>query len=71
MLRDTMAQLNLVHYPEIAMLIFLAVFLAVVYRVLTWRDRSAVDAISRLPLDDGAVAADLGEAETRAREVSR
>lgn len=50
---DIIGSLGLSFFPIVAMLIFIAVFLAVMHRLL-WRrrDEEFIEA-SRLPLDDG------------------
>lgn len=51
-LSDIMGNSGLVLYAEIALVLFLVVFVAIVVRILATR-RSDMDRHARLPLDDG------------------
>ena len=51
-LSDIMAGAGLSVYAEIALIIFLAVFLAIVLRLFWPGRKKAMDAASRMPLDD-------------------
>ena len=52
-LSDVMSAAGLHGYAEVALILFLVVFIAVVARVLATRPQE-LDAIARLPLSDGA-----------------
>lgn len=52
MLREVMSRANLTIWPEVAMVIFFAVFIFVVYRVMRHTSAEELRHMSRLPLDD-------------------
>ena len=52
-LSDIMSAAGLSIYAEIALVIFLAVFVAIVVRTFAPSRRRAMDEAARLPLDDG------------------
>ena len=51
-LSDIMSALQLAHYPEIALVIFLGVFFAVTWRALR-RPAGAIREAAMIPLDNG------------------
>lgn len=51
-LSDIMSHMNLAIFPEMALVIFLIVFISVAIRVYT-RKRGTYEAVAALPLDDG------------------
>jgi cbb3-type cytochrome oxidase subunit 3 len=52
-LSDIMSQSGFAIYAEIALVLFLAVFVAVVVRIFWPARKAELDRASRLPLDDG------------------
>ena len=51
-LSDIMGAAGLSVYAEIAMLLFLAAFIVIVFKLFSRRRQSTYDAASRMPLDD-------------------
>jgi cbb3-type cytochrome oxidase subunit 3 len=51
MLREFLTTIDLSLYAEIAMVIFLVVFVAIVWRTLSMGTRMDVDAAARMPLE--------------------
>jgi cbb3-type cytochrome oxidase subunit 3 len=62
-LSDIMSGSGLSIYAEIALVIFFAVFVAIVARTFAPSRRAAMDEAARLPLDDGHPASGRGSAE--------
>ncbi len=54
-LSDIMSHMNLTVYPEVAMVLFLAVFAAVAWRVFRRRNAAELEAQGSLPLDDSPI----------------
>ncbi len=54
-LSDVMSHMNLTTYPEVALVIFLAVFAAVVWRIFRRRGAEDFAAQGALPLDDSPI----------------
>jgi len=52
-LSDIMSQAGLAGYAEIALILFILVFVAVVIRIFRPGRKGEMDAAARLPLDDG------------------
>ncbi len=53
MIRDTLTHLDLSVYPEIALVIFFGIFLAISVRVLRRGGATEAREASRMPLDEG------------------
>lgn len=51
-LSELMSHMDLALYPQIALVIFLAVFVGVVYRVFSKKKAKDYEEASRLPLDE-------------------
>ena len=51
-LSEIMSHAGLAGYAEVALVIFLVVFVAVAFRVLSPSRKAGYDAASRMPLDD-------------------
>lgn len=51
-LSELMSQMDLAIYPQVALVIFLGVFVGVLYRVFSRRYTQDYEEASRLPLDD-------------------
>lgn len=51
-LSDIMGHAGLSAYAEVALILFFAAFLAILVRTLRWTDRTELDRVSRLPLED-------------------
>ncbi|MCB9654659.1 MAG: cbb3-type cytochrome c oxidase subunit 3 [Deltaproteobacteria bacterium] len=51
-LTDIMSAMDLVIWPELALGLFLAAFIAIAFRTYGSRRRGTYDAAARLPLDD-------------------
>lgn len=56
-LSDVVGHANLAGYAEVALILFFAVFLAVVWRLFLSGRRAELDSAARLPLDDDAARA--------------
>lgn len=56
-LSDIMSNSGLSMYAEVALVLFLAVFIAITIRTFLPSRQRALDEAARLPLDDGAVIA--------------
>ncbi len=61
-LTEIMSAVRLSAWAEVALVLFLGAFLAVVWRAYSKRSRSELDAAARLPLDDAPVIPRGGEA---------
>ncbi len=66
-LSDIMSNMDLTVYPQVALVIFLAVFAAVVWRVFHRRTASEFAAHASLPLDESPVVERTQAASTNAR----
>ncbi|MFG0275428.1 MAG: cbb3-type cytochrome c oxidase subunit 3 [Phycisphaerales bacterium] len=51
---DLIGNMDLATFPKVAMVIFIAVFAAVLYRAVTLGRREDIERAARLALDDGA-----------------
>lgn len=57
-LTDLMSGMNLAAYPQIALVLFLAVFASVIVRIYGRRRPAHFDRLAAIPLDDAPVVVD-------------